>query len=156
MKKIDNKNYVILVVLLAGTIFLTLLLSTLYNARDSFVSKIYQTSNKITVSEFDQFMIENSDSIIYISDKYDLSHGTIEEKLQKELNEFNLTEKFVFLDKSEIDNKFIKKLKDKYSININLDKYPILISVVDKENIKIMYIDNNKNINKFIDYEVFE
>ena len=156
MKEIPKKNYCLLVVLLAVTVVLTLSLSSIYLNKEKLVSNFYEYSNKITVEEFDEYMIENSDTIIYISDKYDLTLGDFEKKLQNKLDEKNWKQNFVFLDKKDINDKFLNKLKNTYKINIDLEKTPIIIVVVDKRVIKNVKVTSSSDVNTLIDYEVFE
>lgn len=156
MKEIPKKNYYLLVVLLAVTVLLTLSLSSIYLNKEKLASNFYEYSNKITPEEFDQFMTENSDVIIYISDKYDLTLEDFEKKLQNKIDEKNLKHNLVFLDKKDIDNKFLTKLKNTYGININLEKTPIVIVVVDKQVIKNVLVTPNSNVDTLIDYGVFE
>lgn len=156
MKEIPKKNYCLLVVLLAVTVVLTLSLSSIYLNKEKLVSNFYEYSNKITVEEFDEYMVENSDTIIYISDKYDLTLGDFEKKLQNKLDEKNLKQNFVFLDKKDINDKFLNKLKNTYKINIDLEKTPIIIVVVDKRVIKNVTVTSSSDVNTLIDYEVFE
>ena len=47
-------------------------------------------------------MTENADVIIYISDKYDLTHESFEKKLQKKIDNLNIKENLIFLDKLDI------------------------------------------------------
>ena len=85
MREIPKKNYIILVVLLAVTAFLTLFLSNIYKNKEKLTSNFYEYANKITPESFDEFMTENEDVIIYIGDKYDLTLETVEKELSKTL-----------------------------------------------------------------------
>lgn len=156
MKEIPKKNYYILVVLLTVTAVLTLTLSNLYLNREKLVSNFYEYANKITPKEFAEYVSENSDLIIYISDKYDLTNETFEKSFEKKLNDKNLKEKLIYLDKNKIDKKFLSKLKDTYNINITLSDTPIIIIIVDGKIIKNISITNNSNVDTIIDYEEFE
>lgn len=156
MREIPKKNYYILIALLVVTALLTLLLSNSYLNKEKLVSNFYEYSNKITPKEFDQFMTENSDVIIYISDKYDLTNGNFESKLEKKLDDLNLKHNFVFIDKNEINKKFIKKLKNTYGINIDVNKTPVVIVIVDEQIVKNISITTDSDIDTIIDFEVFE
>lgn len=156
MKEIPKKNYYILIVLLVVTILLTLMLSNLYLNREKLVSSFYEYSNKIAPKEFDQFMTENSDVIIYISDKYDLTNETFESKLEKKLDDLNLKHNFIFIDKNDINKKFINKLKKTYGINIDIDKTPIVIVIVDEQIAKNISVTSDSDVDTLIDFEVFE
>lgn len=156
MRKIPNKNYIILIVLLAVTVFVTLLLSNIYISKNKLTSSFYEYSNKIAVDDFEQYTIENPDAIIYISDKYDLTYETFEEKLKKKVDNLNLKDKLVFIDKNEINAKFINNLKKNYKINIDIQKTPIILVMTDKNIIKSIYVDKFSNVETFIDYSIFE
>ncbi|MBR6690216.1 MAG: hypothetical protein IKL65_02675 [Bacilli bacterium] len=156
MREIPKKNYFILAVLLAVTVLLTLLLSNIYVNKDKLVSSFYEYSNIITPEEFDEFMTENSDIIIYINDRYDLTHETFEKKFKNKVDELNLKHNLIYIDKNDIDKEFLNKLKKIYEINIDLEKTPIVVVVIDKEVIKNVSIENDSNIDTLIEYEAFE
>ena len=86
MREIPKKNYIILVVLLAVTAFLTLFLSNIYKNKEKLTSNFYEYANKITPESFDEFMTENEDVIIYIGDKYDLTLETVEKELSEKID----------------------------------------------------------------------
>lgn len=156
MKKIPQKNYYILAVLIILTILLTLSLANVYVNKDKYVSNFYKYSNKITCEEFDEYVSENFDLIIYISDKYDLSYELFEKKFKDKLNDLNLKNKLVYIDKSELNKKFLKKLKNEYGINININKLPIIVVIVDSKVIKNVVVSPNSDVDTIIKYEVFE
>lgn len=156
MNKKLKRNYIILIILLAVTVFLTFFFANIYKSKDNLVSGFYEYSNKITIEEFDEYMTENTDAIIYISDKYDLTYETFEENFKEKINELNLKNKIVFVDKNEINDKFISNLKINYGISIDLSKTPLVIVIVDKNVLQCVYIDNYSNVDDFIDYEAFK
>lgn len=156
MRKIPSKNYIILVVLLVVTVFLTLLLANIYTSKNKLTSSFYEYSNKISIDEFEQYLVENPDAIVYISDKYDLTHETFEEKFKEKIDNLNLKKNLVFINKEEIDRDFIKKLNNNYKINIDINTTPIILVTVDKKIVKSIYVDKNSNVDTFIDYEIFE
>lgn len=156
MRKIPSKNYIILIILLAVTVFLTFMLSNIYKSKNKLTSNFYEYSNKIQTDEFDQYIVENPDAIIYISDKYDLTYETFEEKFKEKIDTLNLKDKLVFIDKNKIDSDFIKKLKNNYKININIENTPIILVIIDKNIVKSIYVDEYSNTDEFIDYDLFE
>ena len=155
MREIPKKNYIILVVLLAVTAFLTLFLSNIYKNKEKLTSNFYEYANKITPESFDEFMTENEDVIIYIGDKYDLTIETVEKELSQKIDELNLKHNLIYIDKSYVDKKFIKKLKG-YDINIDLDKLPVVLVVVEEEVIKNVRLNSNTDIDELIAGEIFE
>ena len=156
MREIPKKNYFILLVLLIITVLLTLFLSKVYINKSQLVSNFYKYSNVITKEEFDQFMTENSDVIIYISDKHDLTHSNFEDKFKTKIDELNLKHNLIYLDKNEIDKNFLKKIKEKYNINIDLKNTPIIVVIVDNKVVKNILVTENLNIDTMIEYGEFE
>ncbi len=156
MKKIPKKNYIILAVLISVTVLLTLTLSNIYLSKEKLVSNFYNDINEIKPNDFDEYYLEHTDLIIYISDKYDLSNETFEKKFEKKLENLNLKNIVVFMDKNEIDKKFLNKLKDEYNINIDINNTPLIVVVVDKEFVKGVSVSNLTDVDTIINYEAFE
>lgn len=156
MREIPKKNYYILVVLLVATVLLTLFLSNLYLNKEKLTSDFFNYANTITPEDFDEFMMENSDVIIYISDKYDLSHNTFEKKFETKIDELNLKHNLIYIDKEDIDSEFLNKLKNSYKINLDLEKLPIIVVVIDKEVVRNILVNSNVDVDTLIEYEAFE
>ena len=156
MREIPRKNYYILVVLLTVTVLLTFWLSNLYLNKEKLVSNFYEYSNKITPEDFDEFMTENSDAIIYISDKYDLTNETFEKKFANKIDELNLKHNSIYIDKNDIDRNFLNKLKKTYNINMDLENLPVVVVVIDKKVVRNVSISNDSNVDTIVEYEVFE
>jgi len=70
MREIPKKNYIILAVLVVVTIAVTLISASIYKSSTKQVSEIYKYLNKITPEEFEGYLVENPDVIVYISDRY--------------------------------------------------------------------------------------
>ena len=156
MRKIQKKNYYALICLIVITVLFTLLLADVYKNRNKLVSNFYNYANKITGTEFSEYVLENSDIIIYVSDKYDLSHESFEKNLENKLNSLNLKDKLIFLDKSEINGKFLEEVEKMYDIDIDKSKLPTIIVIIDRKVIKHTYITPQTDVNTVIDYEAFE
>ena len=150
------KNYILLAVLLVVTVVLTFFLSSLYKSRNNVVSDFQEYCNKINSNEFDEFIIENPDSIIYIGDKNDLDFKEQESALKDEIEKKGLKNKIVYLEKSTLSKKFLSSLKSKYGKSINKKKTPVLLVVVDKKINKVVYLKDNLELNEFISEEVFD
>lgn len=156
MKKIDTKNYLFLLLLLVGTVFITLIAANIYSSKNKLTSQFYESSKKITANEFSEYVIENPDTIIYISDKYDLTNETFEEKFKLKLEQLNLVDKFVFLDKDEFNETFLLDLNKEYKMDIDLEKTPVILVIIDKMVANIVYVDKYSNSETIINYGVFE
>ncbi len=155
MREIPKKNYIFLALLILATVLLTLILSNIYLNKEKKVSNIYNNINEIKPNDFDEYFMEYSDLIVYISDKYDLSNETFEEKFEKKLENLNLKNIAVFMDKNEMDKKFLSKLNDEYNIDIDINNTPLIIVVVDKEFVKSVSVSDSTDVDTVINYEEF-
>lgn len=154
MKKIPTKNYVILAVLILVTVLLTLFLASLYKNSEAISSNFYNYSNKITASEFKEYMLENNDAIIYLADKVVLTHESFENSLQEKIDNYGLKNKLIYIDKRELTDKFIKEFNDEYNVIIDKKQLPIIIFIVDKKIVNITYINSDTKVDSLIDFEV--
>ena len=154
MKKIPTKNYIILAVLILVTVLLTLFLASLYKNSEAISSNFYNYSNKITASEFKEYMLENDDAIIYLADKVVLTHEFFENSLQEKMDSYGLKNKLVYIDKKEITDKFIKEFNDEYNTVIDKKQLPIIIFIVDNKIVNITYINSDTKVDSLIDFEV--
>lgn len=156
MKEIPKKNYIYVVVLLVMTVLIVFSLSNIYVSKNKFVSEFYEYSNVITSDEFNDFIFENPDSIIYISDKYDLSFAEFESELKNKIESLNIKNNFVYIDKESVNESFINDLEKNHQVKIFYDEKPIVLFVVDKEIIKVVEIGIDTSVETLINYEVFE
>ena len=153
MKKDKSKNYIILIILIAGTILITLVFARIYLNKTKETSTFYNGSNKITAKEIKQVSMENPDVIYYISNKYDLNNEEFELEFKSKLEEKNLLANLIYIDTKK---SIITKFKDIYKINIDIEKYPIIVFVVDKKIEKIVYVTDDIDTDNLINYEVYE
>ena len=151
-----KKNHIYLAVLLIATVGLTFLLSSIYNKEVNSVSYSYENLNKITSVEFEEYMMENTETIIYISDKNDLRNNKFEKKFINKLENLNLLEKTIYIEKDELNNNFKELLKTNYNYKIDEKQLPIIIVIDSGEVVQNVIIDKNSNIDMVIDYGVFE
>ena len=151
-----KKNYIYLIILIVCTIFLTLFLSSLYKKETIQVSYAYENLNKITSKEFEEYLLENPDAIIYIGDKTNIKNNKIEKKIINKIIKLNLLEKAIYIEKEDIVNSFEKILKEKYNYKYEEKNLPVMLLIVDGELSQKILINKQTNVNDFIDYEVFE
>lgn len=155
MRKVPLKNYIILVVVFILVFLLTIALANLYNNQGKKIeTNFFEFYNKIDMRDFNQYIIENPDAIIYISDRYDKSTSKFESKLKKYIQKNNLYDYVICIDKNNIDNSDKIKILDQ---KIDFSSYPIVIVVNDGKIVNISYVDiNNFDISRIIDYKVFK
>lgn len=151
-----KKNYVYLFVLLSATIVITFFLSSIYKKEVILTSYAYDTLNMINSYEFEEYMTEHLDTIIYISDKTNLNNNKFEKKFINKLEKLNLLENTIYIEKQEITPSLEKTLKENYSCNYNEDSLPVIIVINDNQIIQTSIVDENSDVNTIIDYEVFE
>ena len=153
MKQIPKKNYIILFFIILFTLTLTIALSNGYKSKKLSESALYMYSNKITYKEFDVYVTEHPDSIIYISNKYDNSNEEIELKLIDRLEKLNLKNYFVYINAS---NKLLNKINKEYKLKIDINKLPVILVILDNQVANYSYVGDNSNIDDIIDFGDFE
>ena len=147
-------NYLKLIILLATTIFLTLFLASQYKSNDE--SELYLFANKITESEFTEFLIENPDAIIYLSTKNNPKYKNFEVGFKENIEKYNLKDKFVFIDNKNLTNSFYNDLGERYSKSLNKCKGPMVLLILDSKLSNYYCINSDIDADNFIDYKVFE
>lgn len=127
MRKIPKKNYIIVIIVFCAVIVLTLSGARFYNNSIKETSTLYNYIKSITKEELDQYLSENPSTVLYISDKYNLSNNENEELLKSKIVEFNLYDNFIYMDKTQFDSEFVKKFNNKYKTKLDINKLPIII-----------------------------
>ncbi len=155
MKKVPFKNYVYLVIIIAFTVFITISVANLYKNSKRVESEFYKYSNTISNKEFDVYVTEYPDSIIYIYDKYSYKYEDFEEELKNKIEELYLKNNLVYIDKRELNKKFISNMKDNYSLELKYNGKPIIIIISDKEVVSVIEI-NEESTTDSINLGVFE
>ena len=151
-----KKNYIYLTILIFCTVVLTFFLSFLYKRDEIKTSYSYEKLNKITATEFKEYMIEHPDTIIYIADKNNLNYNKFEKKLINKLKNMNLLENIVYIEKSEFSGSLENLFKKEYSYVYNETNLPSIIVINDGKIIEFVAISENSNVETLINYEVFE
>lgn len=145
MRKIPKKNYIIVIIMFCAVIALTLAGARFYNNSIKETSTLYNYIKSITKEELDQYLSENPSTVLYISDKYNLSNNENEELLKSKIIKFNLYNNFIYMDKNQFDSEFVKRFNSKYKIKLDINKLPVIIIYSDS------YI---KNIYYSVDAEI--
>lgn len=150
-RKIPLKNYVILLGLTLGTIFLVFYLRSWYNT-----SKEYYQNNSIMSeylselksNEINSYIIDNPDVIIYYASAKDTTIKSFEKQFKKLMEEHEISDEIIYIDSSkEENNSIISKLNtisDKKMEGLNI---PNLIYIKEGKVNKILY-SNEAQINK--------
>ena len=102
--------------------------------------------------ELSLYLNENPSTVIYISDRYDVSKEGLEEKLKDRIIELNLYENFIYLDKEQLTPSFIADFNKQNETSITISKLPTLIVFNDNE-VEIIYYSLKEEDVKTIDFE---
>lgn len=151
MKKIPKKNYLILIVMFCFVIIITFVGARFYNNSLKSTGILFKYAKHISSGELEQYLNENPSSIVYISDKYNLSNDDIEDILKNKIIEMNLYNNIVYMDIATFDNKFILKFNKKYKTKLDKSRIPTLIVYNDGQ-IENIYYSLDKNIVNSLDF----
>ena len=155
MKKIPFKNYIYLILIVAFTVFMTVVVANLYKESKRVESDFYQFANTITNKEFDVYVTEYPDSIIYIYDKYSSEYKEFESELKEKIETLYLKNNLIYMDKRELSKKFVNNIKENYNTDFKYDNKPIILILSDKEIINIIEINPTTSIDS-INLEALE
>lgn len=153
MKIISKKNYVVLIVLLVVTVLITLYLSNVYSNKNRETSNIYKYFDSITYKDFDVYITENPDIILYIGDKYDVSYDDFNEKLISRIEKYDLKDRFVYMN---VNSKIINKINQKYKVKLNINSIPYIIAFLDGKIVKYSEINIDSQVNNIVNLLEFE
>lgn len=147
MKKVPVSNYIKSLILIIITVVLTIFLANNYKARKEYESNINITMSFLTTvdaSNIEEYLIENHDVIMYLSNSSDESLKEYEETLKKLIIKKELEKDIIYFDTKDLDEEYLKNLFQSYTSdnleNINIIEPNLLIFDNGKIN-KILYKD---------------
>ncbi len=143
MREIPKKNYFIMLAIILSIIATTILLANIYNNKLKTTSVMYNYLSEIKIKDIDTYILEKPNTIIYISDKNNISNDKIEKKLKDNIIKHSLKDYFVFLNLNGENINYIDKLNKKYNGNIK-KQIPSLIVFEEGKIVNIYY--NLENI----------
>ena len=143
MKRIPLKNYFILGIILASSIFIVLYINKLYLSTKNNDNILNGFIKEIKTQEIDNYIIENPNFIIYLGYKNN-DNKSFEKKFKKLVTKYDLQKDIVFIDISQFNdetfNNFCKKYADKL-----LKKDSSLIIVDNQKVIDVLDITKGNN-----------
>jgi len=155
MRKIPLKNYFILalVVILSGIIVFAL--ATTYTNKKRYDEKenhVLSFLKEIYINDFENFIIENPDIIIYTSDSDNYKMKKLEKKLKRHIIERNYEQDIIYVDVTNSKAPFINVL-NKYLSNENkLNGIPNILIVKDGKINNVMYMNDDTTVIQMIDF----
>lgn len=160
VKKKPLKNYIIYFTLIIITILFTFLLSNKYEnlknlEKENSVMKQFLTS--LNEKEFENYIAENNNAIIYMASGTDETIKDFEEKFKEMLIDYDLQSQIIYIDLDNVDQSFLLNLQNNYfkeSLgNISLYKYPNILILENGKISAVLY--SSEQIINLIDVEEF-
>lgn len=151
--QVPLRNYIILILIAIVTILLVVFFKKSYQEQaqyDTQNNNIMTFLSEIKVEEFDNYIQENHDVMVYLSSSIDNFDAEYEKDLKKYITKKNLIKDFVYLDTSNLEADFYERLKTDYlskklqKQNIHLDQDPTLLII---KNQKISYVFHSNKLN---------
>ena len=131
MRKIPQKNYVILFVILLLSVILAFYLKNWYEMRSSVIGDknlLVENLPELKLEEIDTFIQENPNIIIYVASSNDEQNKEFEKKLYDYIVKRDRIFEFVYLNKDLINESQIIELQRKYAIDeikdVNMTNIP--------------------------------
>ena len=143
MKKIPVRNYFCLLVILVVSVLVVINVATMYKLSKRVETEFYKYSNNISGKEFENYITEYPDAIVYIYDKYSTDYKEFEDSLKEKINNDYFKNSFVYIDKRSLTKKFLNQLKENYNIELKYNNKPIIMVVEDKQITKVIEIDKD-------------
>ena len=159
LRNIPKKNYIIL----GGVVALTILILyyfymwvDVYKESKINIPIMDKYMSVINYNEFSDYIVENTNTIIYVSVLENEEIRDFEKRLKNKYKNNLVDKDILYMDiTNDINNKNIKKeMSLRYSINnLNITNVPCLLVFEDSELKSIYSIsDNNYNIDRFLIY----
>lgn len=148
MRKIPLKNYFILAAIIILSGIIVIYIANMYrNKKDYEKEDTMSFLREIYAKDFENFIIENPDSIVYINNTFDESL-TLE--LKKYIIERDYIQDIVYIDTNKINIDFVNVLK-KYSSLID-DKLPNVLIIKGGKIINMLYIEEDTTPSQIIEF----
>lgn len=148
MRKVKTKNYVLLAILVVITMGAVLYMANWYkmiNTLKSDESVMKKVISEIKVDDLENYMIENPNIVLYVTNGTDESIKSFEKSFKDLIQKKDLTKEIVFLDADDADenqlntalqNLLVEDLKNK---NVNVSIIPNLYIIRDSSIIDSLY-----------------
>ena len=120
MKTIPKKNYILLGLLAVVTVLAVIYMSKWYRASENYYlenSVMKELVGEVKELEFENYILENPDIVIYISKVQTKITKKFEKKLKKYILDENLKSHFIYVNGKDSTESFLLNFKEKYFIN---------------------------------------
>lgn len=160
MKK-GLKNYIIYGLIVIVTIVLVVVLKNWYEIKkDKHTIKRMSSIVEIKEQDLDNYLTENENIIIYMSNSKKSELKEFEEEFNEYINKENLNKSIIYIDLNEVSDKFDEDLKNIFNINptssylsVNFNEDENIIIVEESQLLGVLY--NTPNHIKMEDVKAF-
>ena len=159
LRKIPIKNYIILGIVIIFTIFILYyfyMWVDVYKESKINIPIMDKYMSVINYNELDNFIVENPNSIVYVSvlENEDIREFEKKFKVKYKNNQINNEVLYMNITSDIVDSNLKKEMIDKYSVNsLNITSVPLIMVFEDGKLSSIYSIsDNNYDIDKVVVY----
>ena len=155
-RRIPRKNYIIYGIIVVVTLTLVFYANEWYKAykqNELENSYIAEYVKEVNYPEFQNYVLENSDLIVYIGEKNSEKCVSFEKELHKVIKEYNLEDEVIFLNVSDVNN--LNVITDTYRIS-SLNTSLSIPSVAILKNSKFYDILNSNDDNELRSDEIIQ
>ena len=156
MKEKPLKNYIIFLILTFFTVFVVFFITKIYKQNIEYNNQnnnIMSFLSEVKKEEFNTYILENHDAIIYLSSSIKKENEDFERELRRYIKNKNLVKNVVYLDVNALDDKFYQDLKDNYlskklkEQDVDLKVVPNLFVFKDEKIVSVLYRNNPSKLN---------
>lgn len=133
MKQVPLKNYILFAIVSIASVLLVLYLKNIYESKKEYENSTNMTMGflkEIHEDDFDNYITENSEFILYMSDSDDKNLIDFEKDLKKKIKKMEYSKDMVYLNLKNISSNFLLKFEKHLSENlknINLESIPNVV-----------------------------
>lgn len=143
MRKIPTKNYFILFLITIVSVLIVMYLVNLYKSREDYNDNVNHRMSflrEIYADDFNNYITENTESIIYLSNSSDSSLATIEKKLKDDILKKEYSQDIIYINLKNTGIEFVNTLNNYYSNTLKLNQYSDIPNILIIKNGKIQRV----------------
>ena len=153
MRNVPKKNYFLLILLFAVTAFIVFFACNIYKSRTEkqYISVMDTFITEVKLDDLNGYTLENSQVVIFVSNKSDYSLKDVEEDYKKIITDYNLQHLFVYLNVSAAET--LDSFNEMYNVSLTNNNLPILV-VIDEGKVVDSYVEaeySKANIISFLE-----
>lgn len=152
-RSIPCKNYIILGIVVLATFALLYYFVSFYNKQKDYENSVHtrmQFLSEVKENEIQNYILDNHDVIIYLSDSTDDTYADFENKLKNLMKDKNLTKNVVYMDVHKISSQ--ESLKN--ILKLDIITYPNVVIVSDEMETSVLYGESQDKDPKEIIYYI--